>query len=279
MLPSFEQAVWEQQKALDMPGCPLAIPGCPCFLAVHLAEPLTPTVQVPAKTQATSVATDETYEESWYEYKAETVGSDAATVAANEETEESSDAETAITAQVQDKGKELPANEERTSPTVGKRQDGPRANQTSIGQTTAPKNPKGANWTDEEKAQVATLMREIMGSSSDVSKTEKRWQVVRDRLQDRYGVDRTHTAVKNYWNREGRQTSGLDERNKPNPNKLVTGVQAPEQRRQLRLKRKAEDAMAKRKSRDELTDYTDSEDSEDSEDDVVISRKRQRRAR
>ena len=266
MLPSVDQVIAEQQQVLDMPGCPLAVAGCTCFLAVHLETPWTPMIQAPFGSQATSVVADEGYEESWYEDGTETVGSDASTVAANEEIEESSDAETVTTTEFRDQEVESPATEEPTPPTIANRQDGPPANKTTVQQIAIPKAPKGANWTDQEKQWVAALMRELMDSNSEVSKTEKRWIVVRDRLQERYGVDRTHTAVKNYWNREGRQTSGLDERNKPNPNKLVTGVQPPEQRKQLRLKRKAEGAKAKR-------DETD----EDSEDEVIVSRKRQRR--
>ena len=266
MLPVFEEVTWEQQKALDVLGCPLAIVGCPCFLAVHLTAPLTPTVEVPLDSQATSVATDEGYEESWYEDGTETVGSDASTVAADEEVEESSDAETIVTMELSEEENESRATEEPRPPTIANRQDGLSANQTTVRQIVKAKAPKGANWTDQEKQWVAALMQELMSSNSDVSKTEKRWIVIRDRLQERYGVDRTHTAVKNYWNREGRRTSGLDERNKPNPNKLVTGVQPPEQRKQLRLKRKAEDAKAKQ-------DETD----EDSEDEIVVPGKRQRR--
>ncbi len=115
------------------------------------------------------------------------------------------------------------------------------ANVTTLGQAATDRNPKGANWSPQEKQHVAALMHEVMLLPSDVSRTEKRWEKVRHLLLERYDISRTHTAIKNYWNREGRRDSGLDERKKPNPNKLVTGVQDPADRKALReAKKKAE---------------------------------------
>lgn len=88
-------------------------------------------------------------------------------------------------------------------------------------------------WTSQEKDLVKTLMLEVI-QEQEVNLTEHKWNVVSERLAQRYGITRTHTAVKNYWNRTGREKTGIDERRNPNPEKLTTGVQDPEQRRKAR---------------------------------------------
>ena len=90
-----------------------------------------------------------------------------------------------------------------------------------------------AKWTDHERATVRMLMHTVMRYNNDISKTEMRWAEV-ERLSKAHGLTRTATAIKNHWNRNGRLESGLDERNKPDPSKLVTGVQDPEARRKTR---------------------------------------------
>ena len=90
-------------------------------------------------------------------------------------------------------------------------------------------------WTDEEKTAVQTLMREVI-RENQVNLTEQRWKVIAERLQQRYNISRTHTGVKNYWNREGREVTGIDERRNQRPDKMVTGKQDPASRRIARSK-------------------------------------------
>ena len=98
---------------------------------------------------------------------------------------------------------------------------------------------KSTTWQQHEKDAVIAVMRDIMGKKLPGCKTEKRWQLA-SKMLECYNVDRTGPMVKNYWNREGRLASGIDERNKPDPSRMITGVQDPEKRRQARqAKRRA----------------------------------------
>lgn len=67
-----------------------------------------------------------------------------------------------------------------------------------------------------------------------VNLVEKKWSVISKRLNELYDVNRSSTAVKNYWSREGRQRTGIDERRIQKPNKMVTGVQSRDDRRRAR---------------------------------------------
>ncbi len=90
-----------------------------------------------------------------------------------------------------------------------------------------------ANWTAREKELVGILMEEVM-NEKQVHLTEKKWEVISDRLASMYGFIRSKTSIKNYWSRNGRLLTGVDERRKPNPEKLVTSVQDPDQRKRAR---------------------------------------------
>ena len=129
-------------------------------------------------------------------------------------------------------------------------------------------------WLPHEKAAVIALMHEIMGNANKISWSERRWEAVETLLQERYSIDRTGQAVKNWWSREGRRVSGLDERNIKKPDKLVTGVQDPADRKALRLKRKA---AAKAKVEGAVKE--ESQDAEDDNEDEADqpTGKRQRR--
>lgn len=96
-------------------------------------------------------------------------------------------------------------------------------------------------WRKHEKAAVTTLMREVIAEGIH-SLTEERWKVISRRLDSRYSIDRTWTAVKNYWNRQGRRDTNIDERKVKKPHRMITGVQDPESRKRARhLKRKDAD--------------------------------------
>lgn len=76
-------------------------------------------------------------------------------------------------------------------------------------------------------------MREVV-SEFPTNYTEWRFKEVSQRLEKRFGVNRSCYQVKNFWNREGRLISGLDERKKPRPECMATGIQDPARRRELR---------------------------------------------
>ena len=89
-------------------------------------------------------------------------------------------------------------------------------------------------WVEEEKIIVQQLMEELMNEGVVAAHTEQRWIIISERLASRYSIQRTWTSVKNYWNRDGRHASGLDERKKKQPDRLKTGIQNKEQRKVAR---------------------------------------------
>lgn len=88
-------------------------------------------------------------------------------------------------------------------------------------------------WTAREKNLVRLLMEEVI-SEQLVNLTEKKWEVISNRLASRFGFTRSKTSIKNYWSRQGRAQTRVDERRNPNPNKLITSVQNPDQRKRAR---------------------------------------------
>ena len=93
-------------------------------------------------------------------------------------------------------------------------------------------------WNDFEEGYVNDIMRDIMEAGEPDSRTERRWNLASERLATRHHVYRTWTSIKNYWNRKGRQATGIEERNVARPDRMVTGVQDPKQRKAARqLKR------------------------------------------
>lgn len=88
-------------------------------------------------------------------------------------------------------------------------------------------------WTAHEKSLVKLLMEEVI-VEQQVNLTEKKWEVISNRLASRHGFTRLKTSIKNYWSRQGRAQTGVDERRNPNPYKLITSVQNPDQRKRAR---------------------------------------------
>lgn len=137
-------------------------------------------------------------------------------------------------------------------------------------------------WTAEEKDLVRLLMEEVI-NEQQVNLTEKKWEVISDRLASRFGFIRSKTSIKNYWSRQGRAQTRVDERRNPNPNKLITSVQNPYQRkiaRQGALKRKnlgMENSGSLRKSRAKRKDEGEVDDDDD--DDTGSSPTKRRRNR
>lgn len=80
---------------------------------------------------------------------------------------------------------------------------------------------------------MAALMLQVI-AEQQVHLVEEKWLVISRRLRDLHGIDRSPAAVKNYWNRGGREQTGIDERRKTRPDKMTTSVQKPEDRRRAR---------------------------------------------
>lgn len=102
----------------------------------------------------------------------------------------------------------------------------------------SPEQPKSSKkqdkiWTAHEKNLVRILMEEVI-IEQQVNLTEKKWEVISDRLASRFGFTRSKTSIKNYWSRQGRAQTGVDERRNPNPKKLITSVQNPDRRKRAR---------------------------------------------
>ena len=69
-------------------------------------------------------------------------------------------------------------------------------------------------------------------------KTEKRWTLISEYLESVYGVKRTWSSIKNYWNRDGRRIFGIDERNNPAGRAITTGAQSKLERKERRVELK-----------------------------------------
>lgn len=124
--------------------------------------------------------------------------------------------------------------------------------------SSARKNPPPANddgWTDSVSDMVAILVQERIDAGDH---TEKKWRWIAAQLKLRHGIDKTHSAIKNYWGRNLRVRYNIDERRVAKPDKLVTGLQSKEDRRRAR-------ELAKLKKGQLVTDPI----SVDDDDDVV----------
>ena len=96
---------------------------------------------------------------------------------------------------------------------------------------------KDQPWQPHEKEYVRLLMREIL-SERVYHRTEQKWPEISRRLLSRYKIDRSKGSIKNHWNRQGRQESGIDERVKRKTPKLQTGYQDPDVRKKERKQKK-----------------------------------------
>lgn len=92
-------------------------------------------------------------------------------------------------------------------------------------------------WESPEKSAVHLLMGEILDEQENHD-TEQKWKVISDRLMARYSMDRSPLAVKNYWCRYGRSATGVDERRRPDADRMVTGYMNPAVRRRSRALRR-----------------------------------------
>lgn len=100
--------------------------------------------------------------------------------------------------------------------------------------SSARKDPPPANndaWTSSVSDMVAMLVRERIDVGDH---TEKKWHWIAAQLKLRHGIDKTNSAIKNYWGRNLRVRYNIDERRVAKPDKLVTGFQSKEDRRRAR---------------------------------------------
>jgi len=105
-------------------------------------------------------------------------------------------------------------------------------------------------WKDPMESQgLADLMKSMLESSDPedvkVKSTDHKWQLLADRLRTIHGYERTANSVKNFWQRKGRATFSIDERIVAKPEKMVTSVQVPEDRKKRRDATKAAKASSK----------------------------------
>lgn len=100
--------------------------------------------------------------------------------------------------------------------------------------SSARKNPppaKDDGWTDSVSDMVAILVQERIDAGDY---TENKWRWIAAQLTLRHGIDKTHSAIKNYWGRNLRVRHNIDERRIAKPDKLITGLQSKEDRRRAR---------------------------------------------
>jgi len=160
--------------------------------------------------------------------------------------------------------------------------------QTTSRVTTQKKNEK-LQWKDPVESQgLADLMKAMLESPDPedvkVKGTDHKWQLLADRLRRIHGFERTANSVKNYWQRKGRARFSIDERIVAKPEKMVTSVQNPEDRKKSRdAKKKAKASPEERPSNTDKDGHPreqspkrkrDPSDSSDVDGLIVISRRR-----
>lgn len=90
---------------------------------------------------------------------------------------------------------------------------------------------KGDRWPEEIGDKIAILVQERI-TAGDFR--EEKWNIIAAELLQRHGVSRTSSGIKNFWNRNGRAFYKLDERRVPNPQRLRTSFQSPQDRKHAR---------------------------------------------
>ncbi|KAL2051329.1 hypothetical protein ABVK25_008381 [Lepraria finkii] len=100
-------------------------------------------------------------------------------------------------------------------------------------------------WSLHEKECMKELMVHIVYVEKD--ETEGKWVKTRDRLRQNWAIFKTITMCRNYWFRYGRQATGIDERKKKKPDRMVTGIMDPEKRKRKRQEAKKLQEEKKRK--------------------------------
>lgn len=108
---------------------------------------------------------------------------------------------------------------------------GPRSRPSTSSARKAPPLATDDAWTDSISDVVAILVQERIHAGDH---TEKKWHWIAAQLKLRHGIDKTYSAIKNYWGRNLRIRYNIDERRVAKPDKLVTGLQSKEDRKRTR---------------------------------------------
>ena len=100
-------------------------------------------------------------------------------------------------------------------------------------------------WTAAEREAIRRIVSSMVIVNPEkwhdlTAGTERRWAVARDYLESKklMKIDRSWSAIKNYWNRKGRESTGIDERRRPRTTELTTGFQPNRSRNEKAKKRK-----------------------------------------
>ncbi|KAI9817756.1 MAG: hypothetical protein M1827_000875 [Pycnora praestabilis] len=95
---------------------------------------------------------------------------------------------------------------------------------------------KGTSWTEHEENVLIQVMTAIIESGK--TKGERRWVVASQDLKA-FGIERSGAGIKAHWLRGMRETTGLDERDKPRPDRMRTTL--PKKRTRDGLEEPVED--------------------------------------
>ena len=102
-----------------------------------------------------------------------------------------------------------------------------------------------SKYTEELAQTIYPVFREVCAIEEFAHSDAKLFETSR-LLSVRHNLDLTGGCVKNWWQRHGRILFGFDERKNPNPDKMVTGVQRPEDRKRAREAIKARTSSGKK---------------------------------
>ena len=91
-----------------------------------------------------------------------------------------------------------------------------------------PARSRGKAWTRAEEEATIEIMADLIKRGE---LGEGKWMACAEALEKEHGFGRTSSAIKTQWNRVLRARTGLDERGRPNPDKMVTGALTPRRER------------------------------------------------
>ncbi|KAK8237278.1 hypothetical protein IWZ00DRAFT_548613 [Phyllosticta capitalensis] len=87
------------------------------------------------------------------------------------------------------------------------------------------KTKKSRGWSTEEQNALAESVRHVVENYGRDEGEWRMWEMVHERLGDVHGVEKTPGACRNWYCRKLRVVTGFDERQNPNPDRLVTCAQ------------------------------------------------------
>ncbi|KAF2142624.1 uncharacterized protein K452DRAFT_287042 [Aplosporella prunicola CBS 121167] len=103
---------------------------------------------------------------------------------------------------------------------------------------------RNPDWNAYERESCAAAMRQSL-RDTPVLQTVERWDDVRAILASQFNINRrTASGVKNYWNRNGRVESGVDERKRPRAQAMRTTLCGEDKKEEQKAQRAAAAAAA-----------------------------------